>query len=145
MPAKKTAKKAPAKTTVKKVAAKKAVAKKPAVKKVAAKKPAVKKAVAKKPVTKKVTAAKRKRVTFSITTNPNCKIFVAGDFNNWDATDKPLKAKTAKGRVYSTTIMLPVGTYEYKFVIDGIWSADPECSEWAKNEMGTLNSVIKVG
>ena len=46
--------------------------------------------------------------------------------------------------VYSTTIKLAPGTYQYKFVIDGTWCADPECADFVQNDHGTLNSVITV-
>ena len=42
---------------------------------------------------------------------------------------------------FACTVNLPKGKYEYKFVINGSWCADPECAEWVQNDMGTLNSV----
>jgi hypothetical protein len=41
-------------------------------------------------------------------------------------------------------VKLAPGTYQYKFVIDGTWCADPECADFVQNEHGTLNSVITV-
>ena len=46
--------------------------------------------------------------------------------------------------VYETTLHLPPGRYEYKFLINGTWCADPECTEWVRNHVGSLNSVIRV-
>ena len=46
--------------------------------------------------------------------------------------------------VYTTTVKLAPGRYEYKFVIDGVWCADPENLDFVQNDHGTLNSVIAV-
>ncbi|OVE75895.1 hypothetical protein BVX97_03305 [bacterium E08(2017)] len=71
-----------------------------------------------------------------------CEVYVAGTFNNWSDRDK--KMKQLDDGVYSTSIMIPKGRHEYKFVINGEWSVDPECQEWTSNSMGSLNSVINV-
>jgi hypothetical protein len=39
---------------------------------------------------------------------------------------------------------LPQGSYEYKFIIDGVWQHDTENDACAHNEMGTMNSVVTV-
>ena len=39
---------------------------------------------------------------------------------------------------------LAPGTYQYKFVIDGVWCADPENLDCVQNDLGTLNSVVTV-
>ena len=46
--------------------------------------------------------------------------------------------------VYTASIKLAPGRYEYKFVIDGTWCADPENLDFVRNEHGTLNSVVVV-
>ena len=46
--------------------------------------------------------------------------------------------------VYTATVKLAPGRYEYKFVIDGVWCADPENLDFVQNDHGTLNSVIVV-
>jgi 1,4-alpha-glucan branching enzyme len=82
-----------------------------------------------------------KPVKFRITATPGCKIFVAGTFNNWDPRQLELKEKTG---VFGATMPLPLGRHEYKFVIDGVWCVDPECTEWVPNSLGSLNSVVTV-
>jgi len=86
---------------------------------------------------------KSKKVTFRLKTESGRKVFVAGTFNNWDAEKNPMKEKRGTG-LYSATISLPKGRYEYKFVVDGIWMVDPECPEWVANSFGSLNSVLNV-
>jgi 1,4-alpha-glucan branching enzyme len=84
----------------------------------------------------------KKRVTFKLNNPEAREVFLAGSFNNWDPSARPLK-KDAKG-VWKTIIMLPRGTYEYRLVIDGQWVDDPESVEKRLNEFGSLNSIIVV-
>lgn len=84
-----------------------------------------------------------RRVTFKVQARPDNKVFLAGDFNNWDATAKPMIDRKGTGE-FTVTLNLAPGVYQYKFVIDGKWGVDPECPDWAQNPLGTLNSVRKV-
>jgi 1,4-alpha-glucan branching enzyme len=65
---------------------------------------------------------------------------LAGDFNSWSMTDEPM-AKQADGS-WVLVKKLPVGQYEYKFVVDGAWKADDGNREKSDNYG---NSVIRVG
>ena len=115
---------------------------KAAVKTVAAKKPcAVKKACA----SKKVAAPKaaEKNVTFTVRADIGKTVYLAGCFNQWNPTGKKMLDKKNEG-VYSASVKLAPGRYEYKFVIDGTWCADPENLDFVQNEHGTLNSVVVV-
>jgi 1,4-alpha-glucan branching enzyme len=85
----------------------------------------------------------KKRVTFAIEAQAQSEVAVAGTFNDW----QPLKlaCKTAEaGAKFVKMIYLPAGRYEYKFLIDGNWSIDPNCPAWSPNEYGSLNSVVDV-
>lgn len=86
--------------------------------------------------------AAKKKVKFGLRADAGSNVFVAGTFNNWDA--KSNKMKRGKNGVYTTTMLLPPGRYEYKFVVNDVWCVDPECSEWTPNEHGSLNSVLVV-
>ena len=111
----------------------------------------VKTVVAKKAGTAvKGTAAKKtsekaaeRRVTFTVRAEAGKAVYLAGCFNQWNPTGKKMTDKKKDG-VYSTTIKLAPGTYEYKFVVDGVWCADPENTDCVKNDCGTWNSVITV-
>ena len=46
--------------------------------------------------------------------------------------------------LWQTTLALKPGRYQYKFVVDGEWMADPEAKQNVFNVHGTLNSVIEV-
>ncbi|MEF8985059.1 MAG: glycogen-binding domain-containing protein [Bacteroidales bacterium] len=85
----------------------------------------------------------KKRITFICKADPGSEVYVAGDFNDWKPDKRRLSDKDGNGR-FTTTMLLPPGTYEYKFIINGQWSIDSECEEWMPNKMGTLNSVIEI-
>lgn len=139
MATKKTTKTTTVKAAAKPAPAKKAAAAKPA--KVAEPvKPAKAEKAEKAPKAKKPAAPKATRVTFSIRAEVGSKVYLAGSFNNWDPTAKQLQDKNGTGE-YTCCVNLPAGKYEYKFVINGTWCADPECTDWVQNDMGTLNSL----
>ena len=115
---------------------------KPAVKTVAAKKTrtAVKKAAPKaaaKPV--------EKSVTFTVHAEPGKSVYLAGSFNNWDPQATKMVDKSGDG-IYTVSVTLAPGIYEYKFVVNGVWTLDPDPDrDWTQNGLGTLNSVYRVG
>lgn len=84
---------------------------------------------------------KSKRIKFEIEADPGSEVQIAGSFNNWDPTANKLKGKDG---VYSATMLLGKGRYEYKFVINNVWCVDPKCKEWVPNSYGSLNSVLVV-
>ena len=49
-------------------------------------------------------------------------VYLAGSFNNWSTSANKM---TKSGGVFSTTVTLSPGVYEYKFVVDGEWITDP--------------------
>ena len=112
-------------------------------KKETAKKTTVKKTAEKKTVSPGAKRGKAKRVAFSVRAKEGSKVFLAGSFNDWNPTAKEMTDKMGDG-VFVAVVNLSEGMHEYKFVIDGIWCADPECSDWVQNDHGTLNSVKHV-
>ena len=49
-------------------------------------------------------------------------VYLAGSFNSWSTSANKM---TKSGGVFSTTVTLEPGVYEYKFVVDGEWITDP--------------------
>lgn len=110
-----------------------------------AKEPVQKKAPCKKsakPAAKKPKATK-KSVTFTLHAGKGKKVYLAGQFNDWNPSAKKM-SYNEKGGYYAAEVKLAEGTYEYKFVVDGIWCADPENANCVQNDQGTFNSVIVV-
>ncbi len=82
-----------------------------------------------------------RKVTFQIRAEEGSEVYVAGTFNEWNATSDKLAEKNG---LYSTTLLIPRGRHEYKFIVNGVWCVDPGCPVWVPNEVGSLNSVITV-
>jgi 1,4-alpha-glucan branching enzyme len=82
----------------------------------------------------------KKRVAFKIAAPDASDIYVAGDFNDWDRTSHPLKCNS-RG-MWNTSIALPPGKHEYRFLIDGEWQNDPNCSTVVPNAFGSYNCAI---
>jgi len=68
-------------------------------------------------------------------------VVLAGTFNAWDVKRTPLR-KFPEG--WKTTLWLPPGRYEYRFVVDGQWMNDPNQQDSAPNDFGGTNSVLVV-
>jgi RNA polymerase-binding transcription factor DksA len=69
-------------------------------------------------------------------------VFVAGDFNNWNAGATPL-IYLGHG-CWVKDISLPPGRHEYQFIVDGHWMQDRTAAELVDNPVGGLNSVVIV-
>lgn len=85
----------------------------------------------------------KKAVAFTVHAERGKSVCLAGDFNEWNPTAKKMAFKVRSG-VYAASVNLAPGTYQYKFVIDGAWCADPENVNAVPNDQGTFNSVITV-
>ena len=96
-----------------------------------------------KAVAKKAAAPATKAVTFTVHAEQGKAVYLAGSFNEWSTTAKKMAYKAKEG-TYAATVQLAPGEYQYKFVIDGTWCADPENVNAVKNDQGTFNSVITV-
>ena len=46
--------------------------------------------------------------------------------------------------IWKKTMMLPEGSYEYKFIVDGVWLNDPMNEETCINEFGSVNNKVKI-
>lgn len=90
-----------------------------------------------------VEGTSERSVKLTIKAQSGVAVFVAGSFNDWDPTSVPM---TERKGIYSATLKLAPGIYEYKFVIDGVWTLDPDpARDWTQNGLGTLNSLLRVG
>lgn len=83
-----------------------------------------------------------KAVQFKYEASEAGSVFIAGDFNNWDASTTGLKKD--KGGVWKASLKLKPGRYEYKFIVDGEWRSDPQCHQCVPNRYGTANCIIEV-
>ena len=65
---------------------------------------------------------------------------LAGDFNNW----APIKMSRQRTGIFVSSLTVPPGKYQYKFVVDGQWVVDKENPQTLANPFGTANSVAVV-
>jgi len=70
------------------------------------------------------------------------KVFLAGDFNNWDPKAYLMKKE---GDDWIFPVHLSVGKHLYKFIVDDKWMNDPSNPLWEQNEYGTGNSILWIG
>ena len=67
---------------------------------------------------------------------------IAGTFNDWRPEATPM-ISMGQGR-WLKELVLPPGRYEYLFVADGKWVADPLAPAAVANPFGGVNSVMTV-
>ncbi|HNQ87084.1 MAG TPA: isoamylase early set domain-containing protein [Verrucomicrobiota bacterium] len=85
----------------------------------------------------------RKRQTFAFNAPGALSVQLVGDFTQWQ--EKPISLKRAADGVWRATVLLAPGTYHYRFLVDGEWRDDPECTLRVNNPFGSENSVCEVG
>jgi len=70
-------------------------------------------------------------------------VSVAGDFNGWNPGQT--KMERSEGGMWTATIALKPGRYQYMFVVDGKqWIADPFAVDGAGDGFGSQNAVLDV-
>lgn len=91
-----------------------------------------------------VTAAAERVVEFVVLAPGAGQVTLAGDFNEWSTSATPLAAADEAG-VWSVTLPLSAGRYEYAFIVDGErWLPDPSTPRAHRGDFGVPNSVITV-
>ncbi len=86
--------------------------------------------------------SKTKKVSFSLSAPEAHDVKLAGEFNEWSEAANVMK-KGSDG-VWKTSVLLPPGTYQYNYVVDGQWTNDPDCQTRVRNSYGTYNCVCEV-
>jgi len=91
---------------------------------------------------KKPAKPDKKAATFRLDAPYATKVFVAGSFNDWSPVATPLTRNDVG--IWTGTVDLDPGEYEYRFVVDGTWSDDPANTARRCNEFGTRNCILAV-
>ncbi len=90
----------------------------------------------------------KKITTFSCRAEHANSVCLAGTFNDWNSQSTPM-TKSGSSE-WSADLELPPGEYEYRFVVDGQWSNEPEClihescPNCVPNAFGSKNQKIQV-
>ena len=79
------------------------------------------------------------KVTFSILAPEAETVLLAGDFSKWG--EAPLKLRKLKSGEWKTTVALPQGEHQYRYMIDGHWRDDPSCAQRVPNAYGSQNCL----
>jgi len=71
-------------------------------------------------------------------------VAIAGDFNSWNQRDNLLEDPDQDG-IWTATLKLKPGRYEYMFVLDGKnWIPDPNALRYVKDGFGNKNAVLEI-
>jgi 1,4-alpha-glucan branching enzyme len=70
-------------------------------------------------------------------------VSITGDFTGWSKEGLPLR-KAPSGE-WRTVLELRPGEYQYRLVIDGEWSDDPQATRRVSNPFGGENCILQVG
>ena len=85
---------------------------------------------------------RKRRITFSLESDTAKSVHLVGEFNDWKVG---AHAMTNKGEgVWVKSVLLPEGQFEYKFIVDEQWVADPLNERCCPNCFGTRNSIVHV-
>ena len=83
------------------------------------------------------------KVRFEVVAPEAQRIFLAGDFNQWDPGARRL-TRTSNGEGRFVALMeLGPGRYEYKYVVDGAWVCCQQAPR-ALNCYGSENCIVEV-
>ncbi len=83
-----------------------------------------------------------KEIAFEFFAPSAVKVAVVGTFNQWNC-EKDLMKNDGTGR-WKMTLNLPIGRYEYRYSVDGIWQNDQRPVECIPNAFGSWNCVLQV-
>jgi len=71
-------------------------------------------------------------------------VAVVGDFNDWNPNKHLLQDENEDG-IWTATLRLEPGRYEYMFILDGQkWVPDPEAYRYVRDGFGNKNAVIEI-
>jgi 1,4-alpha-glucan branching enzyme len=88
-------------------------------------------------------APKKASQTFAFNSPGALSVQLVADFTHWEKS--PISLKRDRDGVWRTAVELAPGTYHYRFLVDGQWRDDPECTLRVPNPYGGSNAVRKVG
>jgi len=86
---------------------------------------------------KKDAAAKKEAFTYFAPTAEN--VMLVGDFTGWN--QNPISLKKQKDGTWKATVPLEPGEHQYRFLVDGQWQDDSQCTERRPNGFGEQNCI----
>ena len=80
--------------------------------------------------------------TFSIKAPSAQSVQLVGDFTHWK--ERPVSLHKDSNGLWRATVELEPGEHHYRFLVDGQWRDDPECTARVPNPYGSQDSVVQV-
>ncbi len=87
-------------------------------------------------------APAKKKQEFRFTSPTALTVQLVGDFTGWG--QGPLGLSKGKDGVWRISLDLEPGLHRYRFLVDGEWRDDPECTLRVPNPYGSENAVREV-
>lgn len=83
-----------------------------------------------------------RKVIFRYKSDTAKKVQLAGAMTGWG--DSPIDMKKGEDGIWSVELQLSPGTYQYKFIVDGSWIADPVNDNTVDDGYGGRNPLVVV-
>ena len=83
-----------------------------------------------------------RKQTFNFTAPTATTVSLAGDFTDWQKRAIPMQK--GKDGIWMATVELMPGKHNYRFIVDGQWQDDPDCTTRRWNRFGVQNCVCEV-
>jgi 1,4-alpha-glucan branching enzyme len=80
--------------------------------------------------------------TFSLIAPTATSVQLVGDFTHWQ--QRPINLQKGADGTWHTRVELDAGPHRYRFLVDGQWCDDPECTVRESNPYGGQDSVLQV-
>lgn len=81
----------------------------------------------------------RKEQEFRFTAPTAMTVQLVGDFTGW--RQAPITLSKAADGTWRTRVSMQPGTHRYRFMVDGEWRDDPDCTLRVPNPYGTEDAV----
>jgi 1,4-alpha-glucan branching enzyme len=79
---------------------------------------------------------------FSFAAPTAMSVQLVGDFTHWQ--QQPISMRKGADGIWRTTVELQPGPHHYRFLMDGEWRDDPECTMHVPNPYGSQDAVRQV-
>lgn len=87
-------------------------------------------------------ASPKKKQEFRYTAPTAMTVQLVGDFTGWGTA--PVGLAKGKDGIWRGAVELAPGMHRYRFLVDGEWQDDPECTLRVPNPFGSENAVREV-
>jgi 1,4-alpha-glucan branching enzyme len=83
-----------------------------------------------------------RKQNFRFTAPGAMSVMLVGDFTQWQQKGIPMRK--GKDGVWTASVDLTPGMHHYRFIVDGDWRDDPECTVRVANPYGGQDMVKQV-